>query len=78
MLIAHAVCGAIATVFLLPMGVLIPRIARGINLSRWWFPAHGAINGIISSVLIITAFAIAKSSLDSAGTHEVSPLTFIS
>jgi hypothetical protein len=39
-LIAHVVCGAAATLVLLPLGVLIPRYARALSGRQWWFPLH--------------------------------------
>ncbi|WWC88768.1 uncharacterized protein L201_003681 [Kwoniella dendrophila CBS 6074] len=59
-LIAHVVCGSIATMAILPIGIIIPRISRGFSINRWWFPTHGALNGLIAFGLIVAAFGIAK------------------
>jgi hypothetical protein len=52
-LVAHVVCGTLATLLLLPLGVLIPRYARALSKGRWWFPLHMGVQ------LGGTAFAIA-------------------
>ncbi|ORY28521.1 hypothetical protein BCR39DRAFT_535096 [Naematelia encephala] len=57
-MIAHAVMGGLATLLFFPVGVLIPRIARGFSIKRWWFPAHSVMNGIIGGVLVIAAFGL--------------------
>jgi hypothetical protein len=55
-LIAHVVCGATATLVLLPLGVLIPRYGRAVTNGRWWFPVHMAVQ-IIGLALAIVAIA---------------------
>jgi hypothetical protein len=55
-LIAHVVCGAAATLVLLPFGVLIPRYARALSTGRWWFPLHMAVQ-IIGIILALVALA---------------------
>ena len=62
LLVAHAVCGALATMVFLPLGVLISRYARGSGTARWWLPVHGAVNGVLGGVLVLVAYAIARSS----------------
>ncbi|WVR06276.1 hypothetical protein IAU60_003306 [Kwoniella sp. DSM 27419] len=59
MIIAHAACGAVATMAILPIGILVPRLARAFTIKRWWFPVHGALNGIVGFGLITAAFGIA-------------------
>ena len=66
-LVAHAICGGLATLVFLPVGTVIPRVARGFSLNRWWFPAHGVINGVLGGMLTLVAFAIAKANF---GDHE--------
>jgi len=59
-LIAHVVCGAAATLVLLPLGVLIPRYARALSTGRWWFILHMAVQiiGIILALIALgTGFA---------------------
>lgn len=53
-LIAHVVCGATATLVLLPFGVLIPRYARALSTGRWWFTLHMAVQ-IIGIILALVA-----------------------
>jgi hypothetical protein len=55
-LIAHVVCGAAATLVLLPFGVLIPRYARALSTGRWWFTLHMAVQ-IIGIILALIALA---------------------
>nr|XP_018262482.1 uncharacterized protein I303_05499 [Kwoniella dejecticola CBS 10117]OBR84640.1 hypothetical protein I303_05499 [Kwoniella dejecticola CBS 10117] len=76
-LVAHVVCGALATMLILPIGILIPRIARGFTMKRWWFPAHGAMNGLIAFALIVTAFGIARANFSGGftSTHRKLGLT---
>ncbi|GFZ42603.1 hypothetical protein JCM24511_00319 [Saitozyma sp. JCM 24511] len=59
MLIAHVVCGAFATMLVIPAAVLVPRYARGLSDSRWWFPVHGSAMGIVALALVTAAFIIA-------------------
>ncbi|WRT67692.1 uncharacterized protein IL334_004664 [Kwoniella shivajii] len=76
-LIAHVVCGSLATMAILPIGILVPRIARAFTIDRWWFPLHGALNGIIAFGLITAAFAIAVSKFEGGfnSTHRKLGLT---
>ena len=62
LLVAHAVCGALATMVFLPLGVLIPRYARGLGTARWWLPIHGAVNGVLGGLLVLVAYTIGRSS----------------
>jgi hypothetical protein len=55
-LIAHVVCGAAATLVLLPFGVLIPRYARALSTGQWWFTLHMAVQ-IIGIILALIALA---------------------
>ncbi|WVQ72831.1 hypothetical protein IAR50_002392 [Cryptococcus sp. DSM 104548] len=64
MLIAHVACGAVATMALFPIGVITPRIARGLTTSRWWLPVHGAVNGLLGFGLVVAAFGIARGNFD--------------
>ncbi|GFZ45290.1 hypothetical protein JCM24511_03016 [Saitozyma sp. JCM 24511] len=59
-LIAHIVCGALATMFFLPVGILVPRIARGLSSRRWWFPIHSTGMGIFAFGFVVAAFSIAR------------------
>jgi hypothetical protein len=56
------VCGALAAMVFLPLGILIPRYVRGLGTSRWWLPVHGAMNGTVGGTLILVAYAIARGS----------------
>lgn len=56
-LVAHVVCGALATLLLLPLGVLIPRYARALGTGRWWFPVHMGVQ-LIGTALAIAALTI--------------------
>lgn len=57
LLVAHMVCGALATLLFLPLGAIIPRIARTYTTRRWWFPVHATTQGLISTAFVIAAFA---------------------
>lgn len=73
-LLAHVVCGALATLLLLPLGVLIPRYGRAFSRGRWWFPLHMAAQ-LIGVILAITALATGYNMGAAPGTaHPVSPL----
>ncbi|CAD6578761.1 MAG: hypothetical protein TREMPRED_002264 [Tremellales sp. Tagirdzhanova-0007] len=65
--IAHAVCGALGTLLFLPIGILIPRISRGLTTHRWWFPAHSIVNGLLGFAFITAAFGIAVANFDVDG-----------
>ncbi|KAK4687769.1 hypothetical protein P7C73_g2349, partial [Tremellales sp. Uapishka_1] len=56
--VAHAVVGSLATMFFLPLGILLPRYARGLTTARWWFPIHAAWQGLIAFALVIAAFGL--------------------
>jgi hypothetical protein len=72
-LIAHVVCGALATLLLLPLGVLIPRYARAMSKARWWFPLHMGVQ-LGGTALAIAALAIGYQMGAADGTaHPVSP-----
>lgn len=73
-LLAHAVCGALAAMLIIPSMVLVPRIARGLTRKRWWFPIHAAGSGMLGMGLVLAAFLIAITQFDGeAGpTHRVS------
>lgn len=45
-IVVHVVFGALATMFLLPIGIMIPRYARGLTTARWWFPLHTGVQGL--------------------------------
>jgi hypothetical protein len=75
LLLVHAVIGGIATVILLPLGVIIPRLSKTFVGRVWWIPAHGVVNGLLAGGLIIAAWAIAQSKLGGGmgpGDHSVS------
>nr|XP_019045750.1 hypothetical protein I302_06141 [Kwoniella bestiolae CBS 10118]OCF24680.1 hypothetical protein I302_06141 [Kwoniella bestiolae CBS 10118] len=76
-LIAHVACGGIATMAILPIGILIPRISRGLTMKRWWFPVHGALNGVLAFGLIVAAFGIARANFTGGfnSTHRKLGLT---
>ncbi|KAK8858504.1 hypothetical protein IAR55_002731 [Kwoniella newhampshirensis] len=63
-LVAHVAVGAVAAMAVLPSGILIPRVARGLSTGRWWFPAHAAVNGLIGFALVTAAFGIAVANFD--------------
>ena len=58
-MLAHATCGALATMLFIPLGVLVPRLTRGLTTSRWWFPAHAAIVGLVAYGLVSAAWGLA-------------------
>jgi len=71
-LIAHVACAAAATLFLLPLGVLIPRYARALSTRRWWFPVHMIVQlvGIVLALVALgTGFHLGGEGGD---THPVS------
>ena len=70
-LLAHVVCGALATMLFLPIGVLVPRIARGLTSKRWWFPVHSAVNGLVGTVLVVAAYGTARGELHRAAVSSV-------
>ncbi len=58
-IVVHVVLGALATMLLLPTGVMIPRYARGLTTARWWFPVHMGVQGltvVIGVGALATAF----------------------
>jgi hypothetical protein len=72
-LVAHVVCGALATLLLLPLGVLIPRYARALSKGRWWFPLHMGVQ-LGGTALAIAALVIGYQMGAAEGTaHPVSP-----
>jgi hypothetical protein len=71
-LVAHVVCGALATLLLLPLGVLVPRYARAMSKGRWWFPLHMGVQ-LGGTALAIAALAIGYQMGAAEGTaHPVS------
>jgi hypothetical protein len=58
-LIAHVVCGCLAAMVVLPGGVVVPRITRGLTTSRWWFHFHAINQGLTALALVSAAFALA-------------------
>lgn len=58
-LIAHITCGVLATMMVLPGGVVVPRITRGLTTSNWWFRFHQISQGICAIALIAAGFGIA-------------------
>lgn len=74
-LAAHAVCGAVATLILLPLGVLIPRYGRAFSKGRWWFPLH-MVAQLIGVILAIAAMGTGYTMGGVDGTaHPVSSWT---
>lgn len=57
-LIAHITCGVLVTMLVLPGGVVVPRITRGITTTRRWFYFHMINQGIIAFALVIAAFTL--------------------
>ncbi|KAL1412953.1 hypothetical protein Q8F55_000702 [Vanrija albida] len=60
-LIAHVTCGLLATLLVLPGGVVVPRITRGLTTTRWWFRFHAVNQGLFAVALIAVAFGLAMS-----------------
>lgn len=60
MLLLHVLFGALATMVCFPIGILVPRLARGMTDRRWWFGVHSVVNGLLGFVFVVTAFAIAR------------------
>lgn len=60
-LIAHVTCGVLATLLVLPGGVVVPRITRGLTTTRWWFRFHAVNQGLFAVALIAVAFGLAMS-----------------
>lgn len=75
MLQLHVLFGALATMLCFPLGILVPRLARGMTDKRWWFGVHSVFNGLIGFAFVITAFAIARSTFGGGfdSLHRVSP-----
>lgn len=59
----------------LPLGVLIPRYARGLSGQRWWLPVHGAVNGVLGGALIIATYALSQQTLGTGGGDDSSSHT---
>ncbi|TXT13508.1 hypothetical protein VHUM_00875 [Vanrija humicola] len=57
-LIAHVTCGLLATLLVLPGGVVVPRITRGLTTTRWWFRFHAVNQGLFAVALIAVAFGL--------------------
>lgn len=73
--VAHAACGALATMLILPVGIMAARAPRAFTAKRWWFPLHAGIQGVLGLGLVLAAFGIAwsKFSLHPVDTpHRVS------
>jgi hypothetical protein len=70
-LLAHAIVGALTAMLFIPITILLPRIARGFSLHRWWFPVHMSF---ASAALLggIVTVALAKIGLGDADSHGVS------
>lgn len=62
--IAHAACGALATMLVLPAGVFVARYARGLSAGRWWFTTHTATQALVGFGLVCAAFGIAWAHFD--------------
>ncbi|GMK59817.1 hypothetical protein CspeluHIS016_0900340 [Cutaneotrichosporon spelunceum] len=56
--VAHVTCGALATLLLLPVGVMAARAPRAFTSKRWWFPLH-ACTQVLGLALVLAAFGIA-------------------
>lgn len=59
-LIAHVICGGLVTLLVLPGGVVVPRITRGISTNQNWFRFHLINQGVVALGLVIAAFSIAR------------------
>jgi hypothetical protein len=70
-LLAHAIGGALTGTLFIPVAILLPRIARGYSLNRWWFPVHVSTAVLALSVCALTLI-LAKIGLGDGGTHGVS------
>lgn len=55
--IAHATLGALATMLLLPLGVMAAR-SRALTRGRGWFPAHMGVQ-VLSLGCVVAAFGVA-------------------
>lgn len=79
LLLAHAVCGSLGTMVFIPLGVIIPRYARGLGTKRWWLPVHGVMNGLLGGVLVLITYIIARTTFhrhtSERSVHRVSPAT---
>jgi hypothetical protein len=69
-LVAHAICGGLATMIFLPLAVLVPRISRGLSLSRWWFPVHGLLAGLVGAGLVVAAYALGQACSNEQGNNQ--------
>ena len=66
-LIAHVVCGTLATLLFFPIGSITPRYARAFTRKRWWLPVHSTFNGVLGASCVVAAFSIARSQFHLAG-----------
>ncbi|BEJ18245.1 hypothetical protein CspHIS471_0705220 [Cutaneotrichosporon sp. HIS471] len=56
--VAHVVCGALATMLLIPVGIMAARAPRAFTSKRWWFPLHAGTQ-VLAAVFVLAAFGIA-------------------
>lgn len=57
-LIAHVTCGVLVTMLVLPGGVVVPRITRGITTTQSWFYFHMLNQGFFALALVSVNFGL--------------------
>lgn len=57
-LIAHVACGVLVTMLVLPGGVVVPRITRGITTTKSWFYFHMLNQGFFALALVCVNFGL--------------------
>lgn len=60
-LIAHVVCGVLVTMLVLPGGVVVPRITRGLTTTKSWFYFHMLNQGFFALALVCVNFGLGLS-----------------
>lgn len=69
-LVAHIVIGVMVTMFLLPGGIVVPRIVRGLTTSKLWFPVHIAVQGGLSLLFLLISMGTGSSFKGTPSTHR--------
>ena len=69
-LVAHIAIGVMVTMFLLPGGVVVPRIVRGLTTSMVWFPLHIAVQGGLCLLFLLITLGTGASFGNTSSTHR--------
>lgn len=69
-LVAHIAIGVMVTMLLLPGGVVVPRIVRGLTTSKVWFPLHIAVQGGLCLLFLLITLGTGASFGNTSSTHR--------